>query len=222
MKRNKTSRAWVQRHLTDPYVRQARDLGYRSRAAFKLLEIAQRDHLLRPGMIVVDLGSVPGGWSQATAAAVGARGRVIAVDLLDMQPVAGVTFLRGDFHDPEVLQQIEKILAGARPDLVLSDMAPNLSGVAVRDQARVLALAERALEFAVEWLKPEGTFLVKLFHGDGFDGFREQMRASFRTVHERKPNASRDTSSESFLLGRMPLSSGQLAREPLEGARSPL
>lgn len=222
MKRNKTSRAWVHRHLTDPYVRQARDQGYRSRAAFKLLEIAQRDRLLRPGMTVVDLGAAPGGWSQAAVGAVAPRGRVLAVDLLDMAPIAGVTFVRGDFREPAVWQQIEKMLRGDRPDLVLSDMAPNLSGVAVVDQARALALAERALEFAVRWLKPEGTFLVKAFHGDGFETFRKHMIASFRIVHERKPKASRDTSSESFLLGRMPLSGGQLAREPLDGAGSAL
>lgn len=222
MKRNKTSRAWVHRHVTDPYVRQARDQGYRSRAAFKLLEIARRDHLLKPGMTVVDLGAAPGSWSQAAAAAVGPSGRVIAVDLLDMQPVAGVAFLHGDFREPAVWQQLEAILGRDRPDLVLSDMAPNLSGVALTDQARLEALAERALDFALRWLKPEGAFLVKAFHGFGFEGFRRRMLQSFKTLHERKPKASRDSSSESFLLGRMPLGSGELAREPLDGRGSPL
>lgn len=222
MKRNKTSRTWVHRHLTDPYVCQAREQGYRSRAAFKLLEIARRDHLLRPGMTVVDLGAAPGGWSQVAAGAVGPGGRVIAVDLLDMPPVAGVIFLRGDFREPAVWQQLDKILIGDRPDLVLSDMAPNLSGVAVADQARALELAACALEFAVRWLKPQGVFLVKAFHGEGFEALREQMRASFQTVQERKPKASRGTSSESFLLGRMPLSRRPLAREPLDGTGSVL
>ena len=162
MKRNKTSKAWLHRHLTDPYVRQARDEGYRSRAAFKLLEIARRDRLLKPGMTVVDLGAAPGGWSQAAAAAVGATGRVIAVDVVEVAPLPGVTFVRGDFREQAVWEKLEAILAGGRPDLVLSDMAPNLSGVAVTDQARAIALAERALDFALQWLKPHGAFLVKV------------------------------------------------------------
>jgi 23S rRNA (uridine2552-2'-O)-methyltransferase len=168
------------------------------------------------------LGAAPGGWSQAAARAVGAAGRVIAVDLAEMAPLAGVTFLRGDLREPAVWAKVATILAGSRPDLVLSDMAPNLSGVAVTDQARAIALGERALDFAVQFLKPDGAFLVKAFHGEGFEGFRERMRRSFRTVHERKPKASRDTSSESYLLGRMPSSGGELAREPLGGAASPL
>lgn len=218
MKRNKTSKAWLKRHLTDPYVRRAREVGYRSRAAFKLLEIARRDRLLAPGMTVVDLGAAPGGWSQAAAAAVGATGRVIAVDLVEMAPLAGVTIVRGDFREPAVWAELQGILAGDRPDLVLSDMAPNLSGVAVTDQARAVELAERALDFAVRWLKPQGAFLVKAFHGEGYEAFRQRMCRSFNTVHTRKPKASRDSSSESYLLGRMPLSGGELAREPLDEA----
>jgi 23S rRNA (uridine2552-2'-O)-methyltransferase len=204
MKRNKTSKAWLHRHLTDPYVRQARDEGYRSRAAFKLLEIAGRDHLLKPGMTVVDLGAAPGGWSQAAAAAVGATGRVIAVDLIEMASLAGVTFVRGDFRETRVWAQLEARLEGRRPDLVLSDMAPNLSGVAVTDQARVIVLAEVALDFALQSLQPQGVFLVKVFHGEGFESYVRRMRRSFRTVHVRKPKASRDSSSEVYLLGSAP------------------
>jgi 23S rRNA (uridine2552-2'-O)-methyltransferase len=148
MKRNKTSKAWLHRHLTDPYVRQARDEGYRSRAAFKLLEIVGRDHLLKPGMTVVDLGAAPGGWSQAAAASLGVTGRVIAVDLIEMAPIAGVTFIQGDFRAPAVRAELETRLASGRPDLVLSDMSPNLTGVAVTDQTRGIALAEAALQFA--------------------------------------------------------------------------
>lgn len=218
MKRNKTSKAWLHRHLTDPYVRQARDQGYRSRAAFKLLEIARLDRLIKPGMTVVDLGAAPGGWSQAAAAAVGAAGRVIAVDVVEVAPLPGVTFVRGDFREQAVWEKLETILAGGRPDLVLSDMAPNLSGVAVTDQARAIALAERALDFALQWLKPHGAFLVKAFHGEGLEALRMRMDRSFKTVHTRKPKASRDSSSEFYLLGLTPLSGEELAWEPLDGA----
>jgi 23S rRNA (uridine2552-2'-O)-methyltransferase len=216
MKRNKTSKAWLQRHLSDPYVRQARDEGYRSRAAFKLLEIAGRDHLLKSGMTVVDLGAAPGGWSQAAAAAVGTTGRVIAVDSLEMVPLANVTFVRGDFREPAVWAELEAILGGGRPDLVLSDMAPNLSGVAVADQARGMALAELAADFAIKWLQPDGAFLVKVFHGERFEAFARQMRRSFRTLHTRKPKASRGSSSEVYLLGRGPSGDSGLAREALD------
>lgn len=218
MKRNKTSKAWLRRHLTDPYVRQARDQGYRSRAAFKLLEIARRDRLFKPGMTVVDLGAAPGGWSQAAAAAVGAAGRVIAVDVVEVAPLPGVIFVRGDFREQVVWEKLEVALAGGRPDLVLSDMAPNLSGVAVTDQARAIALAERALDFALRWLKPHGAFLVKAFHGEGWEALRQRMDRSFKAVHTRKPKASRDSSSEFYLLGLTPLSGGELAWEPLSGA----
>jgi 23S rRNA (uridine2552-2'-O)-methyltransferase len=215
MKRNKTSKAWLHRHLTDPYVRQARDEGYRSRAAFKLLEIVGRDHLLKPGMTVVDLGAAPGGWSQAVAAAIGVTGRVIAVDLIELAPVAGVTFIRGDFRAPAVRAELETRLAGGRPDLVLSDISPNLTGVTVTDQTRVIALAEAALEFAVQCLKPDGAFLVKVFHGEEFEAFVRRMRRSFATVHKRKPKASRNSSSEVYVLGLRPLVAAEVAREPL-------
>jgi 23S rRNA (uridine2552-2'-O)-methyltransferase len=219
MSRNKTSKAWMRRHVNDLYVRQARDEGYRSRAAFKLIEIAARDQLLKPGMTVVDLGAAPGGWSQAAAAAVGTSGRVIALDAIEMMPLSGVTFVLGDFREPAVLAELESILEGCLPDLVLSDMAPNLSGVAVTDQARAMALAELALEFAVQWLKPEGAFLVKTFHGSGYEEFVRQMRRFFVTVQVRKPKASRGSSSEVYLMGRRPINGARLAREPLDPPR---
>lgn len=220
MKRNRTSKDWIRRHLTDPYVRQARNQGYRSRAAFKLLEIARRDKLLQPGMVVVDLGAAPGGWSQAAAAVVGLGGRVIAIDQVEMAPLAGVTFIRGDLREPEALAELASILAGRSVDLVLSDMAPNLTGVGVVDQARAIALAELALDVAVNCLKPEGAFLVKVFHGGGFEAFTARMRQSFRTVHVRKPKASRESSSEVFLLGRVPRVGFRVAREPLSTHRT--
>lgn len=208
MKRNKTSKAWLHRHLTDPYVRQARDQGYRSRAAFKLLEIARRDRLFKPGMTVVDLGAAPGGWSQAAAAAVGAAGRVIAVDVVEVAPLPGVTFVRGDFREQAVWEKLETILAGGRPDLVLSDMAPNLSGVALTDQVRGIHLAELALEFACDKLASDGRFVVKVFQGSGFMEFRKAMEQAFAKVEVRKPKASRDRSAEVYLLGIRPRKCG--------------
>jgi 23S rRNA (uridine2552-2'-O)-methyltransferase len=200
----KTSKAWMRRHVSDAYVKRARQEGYRSRAAYKLMEIDARDRLLRPGMTVVDLGSAPGGWSQVAAERVGARGRVVALDLLEMAPVSGVAFLQGDFRDPAVEARLADLLGGTGADLVLSDMAPNISGVAVTDQARSIELAELAMEFACRRLQPGGRFLVKVFHGEGFEGFLRQMRARFRKVAVRKPGASRDRSSETYLLGSGP------------------
>ena len=201
-RKNQFNKAWMQEHVTDHYVQEARRLGYRARAAFKLLEIDARDGLLRPGQVVVDLGSAPGSWSQVAAAKQRGKGTVIALDLLPMDPVAGVTFIQGDFSEPEVLDRLEQALGGRPVDLVLSDMAPNLSGVAAVDQARGVLLAELALEFAGKWLGQEGCFVVKLFQGEGFDGFRRQMHASFASVAVRKPKASRDRSSEVYLLGK--------------------
>ncbi|HEX6828775.1 MAG TPA: RlmE family RNA methyltransferase [Burkholderiales bacterium] len=200
----KTSKSWLRRHVTDTYVKRARQEGYRSRAAYKLMEIDARDGLLRPGMSVVDLGAAPGGWSQVAAARVGPRGRVLATDLLDIDPLPGVLFVGGDFRDPAVEARVAELLGRGGADLVLSDMAPNISGVAVTDQARSLELAELALEFACKWLKPGGQFLVKVFHGEGFEGFLRQMRGRFRRVAVRKPGASRDRSSETYLLGSDP------------------
>lgn len=195
----------MRRHVTDSYVKRARQEGYRSRAAYKLQEIDARDRLLRPGITVVDLGAAPGGWSQVTVERVGKRGRVVALDLLEMVPVAGVEFLQGDFREAEVEARLGELLGPGGVDLVLSDMAPNMSGVAVTDQARIMELAELALEFAGKWLKPEGHFLVKVFHGEGFEGFLRLMRLRFLKVVVRKPGASRDSSSETYLLGSGPV-----------------
>lgn len=201
--KNKTNRAWVQRHITDPYVRQAQQRGYRSRAAFKLLEIDEKDRLLRPGQFIIDLGSAPGSWSQVLRERVsGQASRILAIDLLPMDPVAGIEFLQGDFQEPDVLAQIDQWLNGRRVDLVLSDMAPNLSGVGVADAARVMHLGELALEFAAQQLKPNGALLVKTFQGSGFSQLVEAFKKVFQKVNQRKPSASRAESSELFLLGR--------------------
>jgi 23S rRNA (uridine2552-2'-O)-methyltransferase len=202
MARNKTSRAWMHEHVTDPYVRQARQAGCRSRAAFKLRELARQDRLIQPGMVVVDLGSAPGGWSQVATELAGPKGRVLAVDILDMAPVPGVEFVQGDFREASALQALEEKLAGKPVDLVLSDMSPNISGIGMVDQARAAHLAELALEFALKWLKPEGNLLVKAFQGEEYLGLREQLRQHFRQVLTRKPQASRSRSPEMYLLAR--------------------
>lgn len=201
MARTKSSKGWLNEHVTDLYVRRSRAEGFRSRAAYKLQQIAERDKLFRPGMTVVDLGAAAGGWSQVAASAVAPGGRVIAVDLLDMPPIGGVTFLRGDFRDDAVLSELEQRLGGQAVDIVLSDMAPNMSGVASADQARAMGLAELALEFALKHLKPQGKLLVKAFHGAGFDAFLRTMRERFLQVSVRKPEASRSRSREVYVLG---------------------
>ena len=193
---------WMQEHVSDAYVKRARAEGMRSRAAYKLDEIAVRDRLLKPGMVVVDLGAAPGGWSQVAAGRVGPRGRVIALDILEMPSLAGVTFLRGDFRDDATLSELERVLAGQRADLVLSDMAPNLSGIASSDQAQALELAELALDFALKHMKPKGNFLVKTFQGAGFEEYLRSLRGRFSAVAVRKPEASRDRSREVYLLGK--------------------
>jgi len=195
-------KSWMQEHVTDAYVKRARVEGMRSRAAYKLDEIAARDRLLKPGMVVVDLGAAPGGWSQVAAGRVGPRGRVIALDLLEMPSLPGVTFLRGDFRDDATLAELERMLGGQRADLVLSDMAPNLSGIASSDQARTLELAELALDFALKHMKPKGNFLVKTFQGAGFEDYLKILRSRFSAVSVRKPEASRDRSREVYLLGK--------------------
>jgi 23S rRNA (uridine2552-2'-O)-methyltransferase len=203
MKRSKTSNSWwLDRHVHDPYVKRAQQEGYRSRAAYKLLGLDEKDHFLKPGMTVVDLGAAPGGWCQVVAKKVGDKGRVIGIDLLEMAPVAGVTLIQGDFSSDEGLKRVESALQGHKVDLVLSDMAPNFSGVASVDQARHYGLAELALEFAVHWLKPEGAFVVKVFQGSGFEDYFRRVKASFRQVAARKPDASRDESRENFLVAR--------------------
>ncbi|MEO6147100.1 MAG: RlmE family RNA methyltransferase [Sulfuriferula sp.] len=199
MKPSRTSKAWMREHVNDPYVKLAKQHGYRSRAAFKLDEINTRDHLLRPGMLVVDLGATPGGWSQV-AAKLGAK--VIALDLLEMDSIAGVTFIQGDFTGEAALAELKQVLAGRLPDLVISDMAPNMSGVVSVDQARSMHLCELALEFACHHLKPGGDLLVKTFQGEGFQEYVKAMRDQFAQVVTRKPRASRDRSSEVYLLGK--------------------
>lgn len=202
MKRTKTSKQWMMEHIHDVYVQRAKAEGYRSRAAYKLIEVVERDKLLKPGMVVVDLGATPGGWSQVAAAKVGERGRVIALDLLPMDALRNVTFLLGDFREDAVVQALEQELAGRPIDLVLSDMSPNISGIALSDQARAMYLAELALEFAVKHLKPGGGLLVKVFQGSGFQEFLRVMRSRFKQVVTRKPEASRGRSNEMYLLGK--------------------
>ena len=201
MKRTKTSKQWMHEHVNDPYVQRAQKEGYRSRAAYKLLEIDERDHLLKPGMVVVDLGATPGGWSQVAAAKVGQAGKVLALDLLPLHPLRGVEFILGDFREDSVLAQLEERLGGRQVGLVISDMSPNISGIGMADQARAMHLAELALDFSVRHLKPGGAFLIKLFQGAGFEGYVKLMRSRFARVVTRKPKASRDRSSELYLLG---------------------
>src|SRR5688572_8725622 len=202
MKKSKTSKQWLRRHVNDPYVQKSKREGYRSRSAYKLIEIDQRDKLLKPGHVVVDLGAAPGGWSQVAAARVGKGGTVLAIDLLQMEPVAGVDFVQGDFTRGSGLQAIGSLLGDRKADVVLSDMAPNMSGIAVSDQARSMELAELARDFALLHLQPEGVFLVKIFQGAGYDEYLKSLRAAFRKVMVRKPDASRDESAEQFLLSR--------------------
>jgi len=200
--RSKSSGRWLREHFDDPYVRQAQALGLRSRAAFKLLEIDDRDHLLRPGLTVVDLGAAPGGWSQVAADRVGPQGRVFALDLLAIEPLPGVTLLQGDFTDQAVLDQLLERLAGRPVDLVLSDMAPNMSGMKAVDQPRAALLAELALDCARQVLRPGGDLLLKMFQGAGFDPLLAELRAAFAKVVVRKPQASRPRSREVYLLAR--------------------
>jgi 23S rRNA (uridine2552-2'-O)-methyltransferase len=202
MARTKTSKAWMREHVTDVYVRRAKQDGYRSRSAYKLLEILEKDKLVRPGMTVVDLGAAPGGWSQVLAPLAGANGRVIALDILEMEPLPGVAVIRGDFSEEAALKLLEAQTGNRSIDLVVSDMAPNISGVGLVDQARSIHLAELALEFARGRLKPGGDLLVKVFQGSGLDEFREELSAAFESVAVRKPKASRDRSNEFYLLAR--------------------
>jgi len=209
--RSASSRAWLDRHLSDPYVHAAVREGYRSRAAYKLIEIDDKDRLLRRGSLVIDLGAAPGSWTQVAVkrlgldkgATPGPRAtRVIALDILPMEPLPGAEFLLGDFREETVLEELVALLGGRKADLILSDMAPNLSGVAVADAARSILLCELALEFALEHLSPEGALLVKCFHGSGYSQFVESAKRSFSRVIARKPAASRQESSETYLLAR--------------------
>lgn len=201
MKRTRTSKAWMQEHVNDEFVKRAQRDGYRARSAYKLIEIDERDKLIRPGMTVVDLGAAPGSWSQVVMQRMQGRGRVFALDLLEMQPMTGVGFIQGDFTEAAVLEQLQQRLGESRVDLVICDMAPNMSGISIVDQARVAYLAELALEFSLQWLQPGGNFLVKVFVGSGYEEFVRAMRAGFSKVVTRKPKSSRDRSSEVYLLG---------------------
>jgi 23S rRNA (uridine2552-2'-O)-methyltransferase len=200
MARSKSSERWLKEHFADPFVKRAQAEGWRSRAVFKLEELLERDRLLKPGMTVVDLGAAPGGWSQMVREQIRDSGRIIALDILPMQGIVGVEFILGDFREETVLHQLESSLSGQRVDLVLSDMAPNMSGVESVDQARIMHLVELAQEFADKHLKPGGAFLVKLFHGRGSDEYLKNLRRGYERVSMRKPKASRSRSSEVYAL----------------------
>lgn len=199
-KKHRFGKAWMRQHLTDPYVKEATRRGYRSRAAFKLLELDARDHFLRPGITVVDLGAAPGSWSQVLRERLGARSTIVAIDRLPMDGIAGVNVIRGDFESDDALAAIDAALAGKPLDLVISDLSPNLSGVDVADQARSIGLAELALDFACTRLQPGGDLVVKVFQGSGLDAFQQAVRRRFASVHLRKPKASRDRSREHYVV----------------------
>jgi 23S rRNA (uridine2552-2'-O)-methyltransferase len=201
MAKSKSSRRWLAEHFDDHYVKQAQQLGLRSRAAFKLMELDEKYRLLRKGMRVVDLGSAPGSWTQVVQKALGDSGQIIALDILPMEPLENVTFIQGDFTEDKPLALLEEALKGQYADLVLSDMAPNMSGMGAVDQPRAMYLAELALTFAEKWLEPGGSFLVKVFHGEGFDDFVKHVRSLFETVQIKKPSASRPRSREVYILG---------------------
>lgn len=200
--RSDSSRRWLKEHFADPYVKQAQQEGYRSRAVYKLLEIHQRDRLIKPGMTVVDLGAAPGGWCQLLVKLMQQKGRVIAMDILPMEPVPGVEFLQGDFAEEAVVTELESRLSGKKVDLVLCDIAPNLSGNESIDMPRSMYLAELALDFALKVLAPDGSFLIKLFQGEGFDALLAEMKRRFQKTVIRKPKASRSRSREVYILAR--------------------
>ena len=201
MGKSKSSRRWLAEHFDDQYVKLAQQQGLRARAAFKLMELDKKYQLLRKGMRVVDLGSAPGSWAQVVQRVLGDSGQIIALDILPMDPLENVTFIQGDFTEDEPLQALEEILGGVQVDLVLSDMAPNMSGMGAVDQPRAMYLAELALDFAEQWLAPGGSFVVKVFHGEGFDSFVKKTRSMFEKVQVRKPSASRPRSREVYVLG---------------------
>lgn len=200
MAKTKSSSRWLQRHFDDSYVQKARQAGYRSRAAFKLLEINARDRILRSGLTVVDLGAAPGGWSQVAVEAVGGNGKVVALDILPMDPLAGVTFLQGDFREQSVFDQLLTLVIPGKVDLVMSDMAPNISGVKAVDQPRAMYLAELSMDVARKVLAPGGSLLVKVFQGEGIDDYRTELKRSFSKLTTRKPKSSRPESPEVYLL----------------------
>lgn len=200
--RSESSRRWLKEHFSDPYVKQAQQEGYRSRAVYKLLEINQRDKLIKPGMTVVDLGAAPGGWCQVLVKLMQKQGRIVAMDILPMEPIPGVDFLQGDFADDAVVAELETRIQGKKVDLVLCDIAPNLSGNESIDLPRSMYLAELALDFALKVLAPDGSFLIKLFQGEGFDALLAEMKRKFQKTAIRKPKASRSRSREVYILAR--------------------
>ena len=196
------NRDWIKQHLNDPYVKQAQKDGYRSRASYKLLEIIEKERMIRPGMTIVDLGSAPGGWSQVASRMVGHEGRVHALDILPMDPVAGVDFILGDFTEQEIFDQLLKLIGNRPVDLVISDMAPNLTGAKAVDQPAMMYLAELGIDLTCQVLKPEGVFIAKLFQGEGFDQFVRHVRTLFNSVSMKKPEASRAKSREVYLVAK--------------------
>ncbi|HLU14574.1 MAG TPA: RlmE family RNA methyltransferase [Burkholderiaceae bacterium] len=209
MAKKKFSKQWVHDHINDPYVKMAQQYGYRARAAFKLTEILDTEKLLKKGDVVVDLGAAPGSWSQVARERLrdadgNLHGRIVALDMLPMEPIEGVTFIQGDFREDDVLRQLQDTLGDSRVDLVISDMAPNLSGIKAADAARMQHVHELALDFALQCLQPEGALIVKAFHGSGFTQTVELFRQNFKRVVIRKPKASRDKSSETFIVARGP------------------
>ncbi|WP_296131962.1 23S rRNA (uridine(2552)-2'-O)-methyltransferase RlmE [Pseudomonas sp. Ga0074129] len=202
MARSKTSQGWLKEHFNDPYVKMAQKDGYRSRASYKLLEIQEKDRILRPGITVVDLGAAPGGWSQVTSRVIGDKGRLIASDILEMDSIPDVNFIQGDFTDDEVFAKILEAIGNQPVDLVISDMAPNMSGVRESDQPRAMYLCELALDLSSRVLRPGGDFLIKIFQGEGFDLYHKQVRQMFDKVQMRKPLSSRDRSREQYMLAR--------------------
>lgn len=202
MARSKSSHRWMEEHVNDPWVKKAQADGYRSRASYKLLELIDKDRLVRPGMVVLDLGSTPGGWSQVVAPLLGSKGRLIASDILPMDPIPHVHFIQGDFTEQGVFDQIMAALDGAGVDLVMSDMAPNISGVDAADQAASMYLVELALDMAVQVLKSGGNFVTKVFHGEGYEDYLKVLRPHFEKVVVRKPEASRSRSREVYVVGK--------------------
>jgi 23S rRNA (uridine2552-2'-O)-methyltransferase len=200
--RSKSSGRWLKEHFDDQYVKKSKEQGYRSRASFKLLELQDKDKLFRKGMTVVDLGAAPGGWSQVAAELVGDQGRVVASDILEMDPLPGVEFVQGDFTEESVLNEILDVMGNELADLVISDMAPNMSGMASIDQPGAMYLVELALDMARQVLKPNGTFVAKVFQGEGFDEYLTDVRSSFTKVLIRKPKASRPRSREVYIVGK--------------------
>ncbi len=208
MAKKKLNKNWLHDHINDPYVKLAQKEGYRARAVYKLKEIDEAEKLIKPGQIIVDLGCTPGSWSQyvrnklSGSIGGGINGTIIGLDMLPMEPIADVHFIQGDFREQEVLEQLEQLVAGRKVDLVLSDMAPNLSGIAVADAARMMDIIDLAIDFSKQHMKPSGSLLVKCFNGTGFNEIVQKFRLEFKTVVQKKPKASRDKSSEIFLLGK--------------------